>query len=59
MCFYGNRNPGGEEAKFNVHRNTVQNGERFGLLLSFVQDLEKRKGMDFLRLMFPVFQRVR
>ena len=41
MHFYGNRNPGGKEMQFHVHRNGV-----VYWLFSF-HGLEKRKGMDF------------
>lgn len=54
-AFYGNRNPGGKEVQFHVHRNTVQKEEWRSLLFFSFYGLEKRKGMD-LRLMFPVFQ---
>lgn len=47
MHFYGNRNPGGKEVQFHVHRNTVQKEEWCSLLVFLFYGLEKRKGMDF------------
>lgn len=46
-AFYGNRNPGGKEVKFHVHRNTVQKEEWCSLLAFSFYGLEKRKGMGF------------
>ena len=49
-AFYGNRNPGGKEVKFHVHRNTVQKEEWCRspeACPGRTWRLEKRKGMGF------------